>query len=132
MERNLKAPYANQYLMLTVGFIIMSLGLFMVTNIHALDFFDVWLPLGLLLVGLIMLSSKTYPLTIGATFLLLGAALWLHQTWIVQYPALTIAIDWTFVVVGLFVICGSIGAILLKWSSHRRKLGKSDETKNFL
>lgn len=109
----------TQFLIIAAGLIFASLGLFMITSIHTWQVFSAWLPLALIAIGLILMSARTYSSLLGAFFMAVGGAIWLHEASLSNFPTLTSAIDWTFVVGGCLMVLLSLVAIWRKRYSRR-------------
>lgn len=83
-----------------VGTILFLLGGFMVTDVHTWQVFENWLPLSLLVVGVILISSKIYSVWTGTLFIAISGLIWFHGYGLSHFTDLTRFIDWSLVIVG--------------------------------
>lgn len=104
-QRSKRSGYNLQnFFVIFIGFCSLALGLFMVTGMYALQVFNYWLPLTLLLTGVILLSSKNYSIWLGVLLLAISGFIWLHGYGLTHFAAVTHFIDWSFVLIGMIII----------------------------
>lgn len=91
-------------LIFTIGISFLLLGGFMVGGAYTWPFFDVWMPLSFLLIGIIIISSKIYSAWFGFLLIALSGFIMLHSYAAVNFESTTRAIDWSFVIIGSLTI----------------------------
>lgn len=96
--------YLPNMLVFAVGISLALLGGFMVGGVYDWPFFDVWMPLSFLLIGIIILSSKIYSAWFGFLLISLSGFIMLHSYAFTNFENVTRTIDWSFVIIGNLII----------------------------